>query len=377
VTARFPLIDLQAQRRRLGDRIEKAIAAVLEHGQFIMGPEVAVLEERLTQYCDVRHAIACSSGTDALLLALMAWGIGPGDGVVVPTFTFAATAEAVALLGATPVFADSLPGTYNLDPASAAAALDRAREEGLRPAGIVAVDLFGQPADYDAIGNVARANGVWVLSDAAQSFGATFSGRRSGALGDIAATSFFPSKPLACYGDGGAVFTDDDELAALVRSLRVHGTGVDKYDNVRVGLNGRLDTIQAAVLLEKLDIFDEELAARQEVADRYANALAPSVGLPEVVSCATSAWAQYTITVSERDAVAARLGEVGVQTAVYYRLPVHRQVAYRDAPVAAGTLPIADGLSTSVLSLPMYPYLPEEQQQVVVAAVADAVSART
>jgi dTDP-4-amino-4,6-dideoxygalactose transaminase len=367
------LIDLQAQRRRLGDRVEKAIAAVLEHGQFIMGPEVPELEDRLAEFCGVRHAIACSSGTDALVLALMAWGVGPGDAVVVPSFTFAATAEAVALLGGTPVFADSLPGTYNLDPASAAAAIDVARERGLRPVGIVAVDLFGQPADYKAIGALARRHGLWVLGDAAQSFGATYNGTPAGALGDMAATSFFPAKPLGCYGDGGAVFTDDDELATLVRSLRVHGTGTDKYDNVRIGINGRLDTIQAAVLLQKLDLFPDELATRQVVADRYRKGLPESIGIPEVAPETMSAWAQYTVTVPNRDQVAARLRERGIQTAVYYRVPVHRQPAYREAPAVAESL-TADSLSSRVLSLPMHPYLSENDQNVVLRALSEAVA---
>ncbi|MBV9411682.1 MAG: DegT/DnrJ/EryC1/StrS family aminotransferase [Acidimicrobiia bacterium] len=368
----MPLIDLQAQRRRLGDRVDKAIAAVLEHGQFIMGPEVAELEERLAEFCGVRHAIGCSSGTDALVLALMAWDVGPGDAVVVPSFTFAATAEAVALLRATPVFADSLPGTYNLDPASTAAALDRAREADLNPVGIIAVDLFGQPADYTAIGEIARANDVWVLGDAAQSFGATFSGTRAGALGDMAATSFFPAKPLGCYGDGGAGFTDDDGLATLVRSLRVHGTGTDKYDDVRVGINGRLDTIQAAVLLQKLDIFPDELAARQVVADRYRKGLPEGIGLPEVIPETMSAWAQYTVTVPNRDAVAARLRDQGIQTAVYYRSPLHQQPAYEDALSVEDDL-LADTLAASVLSVPMHPYLSADAQDTVIQAVNDAV----
>ena len=368
-----PLIDLKAQQRRLGDRIDKAIAAVLDHGQFIMGSEVFELEERLADYCGVRHAISCSSGTDALVLALLAWEVGPGDAVVVPTFTFAATAEAVALLGATPVFADSLPGTYNIDPASAEAAVAAAREAGLRPAGLVAVDLFGQPAAYAELEQLARSHGLWVLADAAQSFGATYRGKRTGGLGDMAATSFFPAKPLGCYGDGGAVFTDDDALAEVARSLRVHGTGTDKYDNVRVGINGRLDTIQAAVLLQKLDVFDDELVARQRVADRYRRGLPPSVVLPQVAPETTSAWAQYTITAPARDALAARLAENGIGTAIYYRRPVHQQPAYEAAPVAGPSLPVAEELAGIVLSLPMHPYLSPDDQDQVIAAVSAAV----
>jgi dTDP-4-amino-4,6-dideoxygalactose transaminase len=369
---RVPLIDLQAQRRRLGDRIDKAIAKVLEHGQFIMGPEVAEFEEMLAEFCGVENAIGCSSGTDALVLPMLAWGVGPGDAVVVPTFTFAATAEAVAILGATPVFADSLPGTYNLDGTSAAAAVQTARAAGLRPAGLIAVDLFGQPVDYRAIDAVAAEHGLWVLADAAQSFGATYHGVRAGRLGRATATSFFPAKPLGCYGDGGAVFTDDDDLASLIRSLRVHGTGADKYDNVRVGLNARLDTIQAAILLEKLAIFPEELAARQAVADRYREGLPGAVALPVVAPETMSAWAQYTITCSNRDDLAGRLREAGVQTAVYYRRPVHRQPAYAGALVVGDEL-VADDLAARVLSLPMHPYLSPTDQEIVISAVADAV----
>lgn len=370
---RVPMIDLRAQQHRLGDKVEQAIAAVLTHTCFIMGPEVAELEERLADYCGVRHAVACSSGTDALVLALMAWGVGPGDAVVVPTFTFAATAEAVALLGATPVFADSLPDTYNVDPASAGQAIDDARAAGLRPVGLVAVDLFGQPAAYGPLSALAREHQLWVLSDAAQSFGATYDGRRTGRLGDVAATSFFPAKPLGCYGDGGAVFTDDDELAGIIRSLRVHGTGADKHDNVRVGINGRLDTIQAAVLLQKLDIFDDELVARQQVADRYRAGLPAGIGLPEVAPETTSVWAQYTITVPDRDAVADRLHRAGIGTAVHYRLPLHQQPAYSSTALASVALPVAEHLARSVLSLPMYPYLTVEHQDLVMAAIARAV----
>lgn len=362
-------IDLQAQRRRLGDRIDKAIARVLDHGAFIMGPEVGELEERLADYCGVRHAISCASGTDALLLPLLAWGIGPGDAVFVPTFTFAATAEVVALAGATPVFVDILPDTFNIDPASLAAAIDAESASGRRPVGIIAVDLFGQPADYDAVEKLARDHGLWLLADAAQSFGAAYHGRRVGSIGDAAATSFFPAKPLGCYGDGGAVFTDDDGLADVMRSLRVHGKGSDKYDNVRVGLNGRLDTIQAAILLEKLAIFDEELAARQTVADRYAELLGDAVVVPTLIDGVTSAWAQYTIRVPDRDGVAAALKAEGIPTAVYYPKPLHLQTAYRSFPVAPGGAEMSANASKSVLSLPMHPYMDEGVSKRVGAAV--------
>ena len=368
-------IDLQAQRRRLGDRIDKAIARVLEHGHFIMGPEVRELEERLADYCGVRHAISCASGTDALLLPLMAWGVGPGDLVFVPTFTFAASAEVVALIGATPVFVDVVPDTFNVDPASLAAAIDAASASHRRPVGVIAVDLFGQPADYDAIEKLARDHGLWLLADGAQSFGATYHRRRVGSIGDVAATSFFPAKPLGCYGDGGALFTDDDGLADVMRSLRVHGKGADKYDNVRVGLNGRLDTIQAAILLEKLSIFDEELLARQAVAELYAELLSATVTVPAVIEGAASAWAQYTIRVPDRDRVASALEAEGIPTAVYYPKPLHEQAAYSAFPVAPTGAEAATRLSSAVLSLPMHPYLAKSGQEAIAAAVVGAVAA--
>ena len=262
-------IDLEAQRQRLGGRTATAISRVLGHGKFIMGPEVAELETELAEFTGRRHAITCASGTDALILPLMAKGIGPGDAVFVPAFTFAATAEAVAQVGATPVFVDVRAETFNLDPESLSAALSVAQENGLTPRAAIAVDLFGQPADYGAINAIASAADLWVLADAAQSFGSSLGGVRAGSLGDIDATSFFPSKPLGCYGDGGAVFTDDDDKAALIRSIRVHGSGENKYDAARIGLNSRLDTLQAAILLQKLAIFDDEIRQRQVVAERY------------------------------------------------------------------------------------------------------------
>lgn len=357
-------VDLQAQRRRLGDAVDKAIARVLEHGQFILGPEVAKLEQRLAERSGARHVVTCASGTDALLLPLLAWGVRPGDAVFVPDFTFAATAEVVALLGATPVLVDVLPDTFDIDPARLAEAVAAEAAGPRRPVGVIPVDLFGQPADYDAVFAVAAAHDLWVLADAAQSFGATYHGRSVGTLGAATATSFFPAKPLGCYGDGGAVFTDDDGLAAILRSLRVHGQGSHKYDVVRVGINGRLDTIQAAILLEKLAIFDEELAARQVVADRYAAFLRGPVEPPVVAEGVSSAWAQYTVRVPDRGEVAARLRAAGVPTAVYYPKPLHEQVAYRDQPF------FGTGSSTraaaEVLSLPMHPYLQLDLQDAVV-----------
>ena len=289
--------------------IDDAVARVLAHCQFIQGPEVRALEAELAAFCGARHAIACSSGTDALLLVLMAWQIGPGDAVICPAFTFCATAEVVALLGATPVMADVLPETFNLDPASCERAVATAKRLGLKPRAIIPVDLFGLPADHDAINAIAAAHGLLVLDDAAQAFGATYKGRKLGALTSATATSFFPAKPLGCYGDGGAVFTDDDDLAARVKSLRVHGEGVDKYDTVRIGITGRLDTIQAAILIEKLKIFPEEIIARNAAAARYSAALADVATVPRAGHQPTSVWAQYTLRLKpgRRDSLAAAL----------------------------------------------------------------------
>lgn len=361
---------MKAQQARLGPRIERAINAVLAHGQFILGPEVKQLEDRLAAHCGARHVIGCSSGTDALLLALMALGAKAGDAVFVPSFSFAATAEAVALAGATPVFVDVEAASFNLDPAALAEALAEIKAKGqLRPAGVIAVDLFGQPANYPAIDRLAEAQGLWVIADAAQSYGAALGQKRVGTFGRISATSFFPAKPLGCYGDGGAVFTDDEKLAAIVRSASVHGKGTDKYDNVRIGLNARLDTLQAAILLEKLSIFDDEIMKRQAVAARYAAALAERVGVPRLGADATSVWAQYTILVPERDALAAALHAQGIPTAIYYPKPLHRQTAYGHFPVAGGSLPVSDKLSARVLSLPMHPYLEPAVQDRIIGAV--------
>ena len=300
-----------------------------------MGPEVARLETELAAFCGARHALSCASGTDALFLVLLAKGIGPGDAVICPSFTFCATAEVVALVGATPVFADVEAATFNLDPASLRKAVAIAKQRGLKPKAIIPVDLFGLPADHDAIAAIARAEQLFVLDDACQAFGAAYKQRRLGALCDATAVSFFPAKPLGCYGDGGAIFTDNDELAEIIRSLRVHGQGSDKYDNVRIGITGRLDSVQAAILLEKLTIFADEIDARQEVARRYAQGLADVATVPQVPDGYLSVWAQYTIRVApdRRDALAQSLKESGIPTAIYYPIPPHRQVAYRHYPV--------------------------------------------
>jgi dTDP-4-amino-4,6-dideoxygalactose transaminase len=369
--APIPFVDVAAQRRRLGGRIDAAIARVLDHCQFIMGPEVAALEQKLAAFCGARHALGCASGTDALLLALMGKGIGPGDAVVCPAFTFCASAEAVVLVGATPVFADVDEATFNLDPAGLEGALAAARRAGLKPKAVMTVDLFGLPADYDAIAPLAAAHGLVLIADAAQSFGAVYRGRGVGALAPVTTTSFFPSKPLSCYGDGGAVFTDDDELAAVMRSLRIHGQGADKYDNVRIGINGRLDTIQAAVLIEKLAVFAEELAERERIARRYDEALRDLVIVPRVPDGLTSVWALYTIRLAARarDRVAAALAAQGIPTGVYYPKPLHRQAAYRHYPIAGNGLPVTDRLADEVLSLPMHGYLDGATQDRIVAAL--------
>jgi dTDP-4-amino-4,6-dideoxygalactose transaminase len=368
----IPLVDLQAQRRRLGARIDDAILRVCEHANFIMGGEVTEFERRLAEFCGVRHALTCANGTDALLLGLMAKGVGAGDAVFCPTFTFAATAEVVALVQATPVFVDVREDTFNIDPDSVDAAIATARRLGLRPAGVIAVDLFGQPADYRSLEGIAEKYGMWVLADAAQSFGAQHRGRRVGQIAEMTATSFFPSKPLGSYGDGGAIFTDDDHLAKCIDSLRIHGKGSDKYDNVRIGMNSRLDAIQAAILMEKLAIFPEELAAREVIAQRYSQALSDVVRTPRTSNEATSAWAVYTIVAEGRDRnkIAADLKAAGISTAIYYPLPLHQQTAYKDYPRASGMkLPHAERLAQSVLSLPMHPYLDEAAQDRIIGKV--------
>jgi dTDP-4-amino-4,6-dideoxygalactose transaminase len=376
-SAPIPFIDVAAQRRRLGRSIDDAVARVLAHCQFIQGPEVRTLEADLAAFCGARHVIACSSGTDALLLILMAWEIGPGDAVICPTFTFHATAEMVALLGATPVLADVQADTFNIDPESLQRAVATAKRLGLEPRAVIPVDLFGLPADHDAIASIADAHGLAVLDDAAQSFGASYRGRRLGALATATATSFFPAKPLGCYGDGGAVFTDDDALASRIKSLRIHGEGVDKYDPVRVGINGRLDTIQAAVLIEKLKIFPEEIIARDKIAARYSAALADVAIVPRVGNESTSVWAQYTIRLApgRRDALAAALKAEGIPTAIYYAKPLHRQQAYSGSPVADGGAPVSDRLAEEVISLPMHAYLEPAVQDRIVAAVKRALPA--
>lgn len=365
----IPFIDLESQRKRIGERMESAIMRVVEHGGYIMGPEVRELEQRLAEFTGARFCISCANGTDALGLVLMGWGIQPGDAVFVPAFTFVSTAEVVAWTGATPVFVDVLEGSFNIDPDSLEAAITAAEEQGLRPAAIIPVDLFGQPADYPAVQAIADKHQLQVLADAAQSFGATLHGQRVGTFGDATSTSFFPAKPLGCYGDGGAIFTDDEALAEQLHSLRVHGQGANKYDNVRVGMNGRLDTMQAAVLLEKLDIFPEEITARQRIAERYNERLHHVARVPELIAGATSVWAQYTLRVSDRASVQTACKAAGVPTAVYYPIALSQQTGYRDFPCVPGGTPVSDQLASVVVSLPMHPYLDEATQDRIVAAV--------
>lgn len=370
-TRPIPFIDVGAQRRRLGSAVDEAVGRVLAHCQFLMGPEVAEFERQLAAFCGARHAVSCSSGTDALVMVLMAKGIGPGDAVFCPAFTFCATAEAAALLGATPVFVDVQADTFNMDPNSLKKALAAANTKGLKPRAVIPVDLFGLPADHDAIAEIARAEALFILDDAAQGFGGLYKGRKIGTLGDATATSFFPAKPLGCYGDGGAILTDDDDLVTLLKSVRVHGGGADKYDNVRLGLTARLDTIQAAVLIEKLKIFPDEIAARNRAAERYAKALADVALVPSVPDGYQSVWAQYTLRLKPglRDNLAKAMSADGIPTAIYYPKPLHRQTAYSHYPVAEGGLPVTDRLAEEVISLPMHAYLDEPTQDRVIEAV--------
>ncbi len=372
-----PFIDLNAQRQRLGTSIDEAVTRVLNHCQFINGPEVAKLEAELAKYCGAKHVISCASGTDALMMVLMAKKVGPGDAVLCPSFTFCATGEAVALVGASPVFVEVDEVTFNISPESVKRGIATARKAGLKPRAIIPVDLFGQPADLDAINAIAEAEGLFVLEDAAQAFGATYKGKRIGTSALATTTSFFPAKPLGCFGDGGAIFTDDDQLAEDLRSIRIHGQGSDKYDNVRLGITGRLDTIQAAVLLEKLKIFDDEIAARNKVADRYARSLGNLVTVPRVAEGNTSIWACYVIRLpkgTDRDAFANALKAQGVPTAIYYAKSMHMQTAYRDYPVVDGGLPVCEALSADVISLPVHAYLDEATQDRVIQAVRDALA---
>ncbi len=359
-------VDLKAQRDRIRDKVDSAISRVVDHCGFIMGREVGEFEALLAAFTGAKHVVCCANGTDALQLVLMAEGVGPGDAVFVPSMTFIATAEVVPLVGATPVFVDVRSDTFNMDAGSLEAAIGRAKELSLKPRAVIPVDLFGQPADYLLLNAVARAHGLVAIADAAQAVGGSLNLHRVGTLADWTTTSFFPAKPLGCYGDGGAVMTDDGERADILRSLRNHGQGSNKFDNVRVGLNSRMDTIQAAVLIEKLAIFEDELEARNRVAQRYSNALRDLAKVPVLLGGATSAWAQYTLKVDNRDAVREVLEASGVPSVVYYPTPVHQQPGYIDFPRSPGGLPVSDRLAKSVLSLPVHPYLDEKTQDQII-----------
>jgi dTDP-4-amino-4,6-dideoxygalactose transaminase len=379
----MPFIDLAAQQRRIRRQIDAAIAGVLDSGAYVMGPQVREFEARLAAFGQARLALSCANGTDAIALPLMAWGIGPGDAVFCPSFTFAATPEVVPWVGATPVFVDVLADTFNLDPAKLEAAIADVKARGeLAPKVVIAVDLFGQPADYPAIKAICDREGLKLISDSAQGFGCTLNGHHPLHWADVATTSFFPAKPLGCYGDGGAVLTDDQELWDLMDSFRVHGKAVapdlvgrtfdhdTKYLNTRIGMNSRLDTLQAAILIEKLAIFQEEIDLRQAVASRYAEGLKGAVlTTPGVIDGGVSVWAQYVIEHANRDGLAAHLKTQGIPTAVYYPVPMHVQAPYAGFPRGAGGLPVTEAKAETVLALPMHPYLGEGDQQKIIEAI--------
>jgi UDP-2-acetamido-2-deoxy-ribo-hexuluronate aminotransferase len=368
-------VDLKTQQFRIRRELDRRIASVLDHGQYIMGPEVFELEAQLARFVGVKHAVSCGSGTDALLMALMALGVGPGDAVFTTPFSFFATAEVVAVLGAVPVFVDIDPKTFNLDPEALETAVRAlGGEKGhpllsrdgkmldLQPKAVIAVDLFGLPAEYDPITRVAEKFGLAVVEDAAQSFGALYHGRKAGSLADVACTSFYPAKPLGAYGDGGMCFTDDDATAELLKSIRIHGMGRHQYDNVRIGINGRLDTLQAAILLAKFDIFPGEIKAREKAASTYARLLAGKAPfhLPSVERGLESAWAQYSLLAEsplQRETVRQRLAAAGIPTAIYYPKPLHLQGAFTKLGYRAGDFPVSEGCAARIFSLPMHPYL--------------------
>jgi dTDP-4-amino-4,6-dideoxygalactose transaminase len=380
---RIELIDVLAQRSRIGEEIDRRVAQVVSHGRFIMGPEVAEFEAATVDFIgeDGVHAVSCANGTDALVLALHAYGLQPGDGVICPAFTFVATAEAVAIVGGRPIFADVEDDGFNLSAESVLLAAKKAEQAGVEVKGICAVDLFGEPADYQALDAMAEVLGCWVLADGAQSFGGSSGGVRVGAVADVTTTSFFPAKPLGCYGDGGMVFTKDGDMAELMVSLRQHGKGSEKYDNVRIGQNSRLDTIQAAILLPKLAILGDEMERRAHVAARYHAGLTASglvesrrVRVPELGPSVTSAWAQYTLVTEHRDRVRQALTEADIASAVYYPKPLHLQSGYRQYHEAGITLPRSTALMSQVVSLPMHAYLTDDQIDRVVAVVTEALS---
>ncbi|MES1201248.1 MAG: DegT/DnrJ/EryC1/StrS aminotransferase family protein [Pseudomonadota bacterium] len=373
----IPFIDLATQRVRIADKIDAAIARVLKHGQYIFGPEVRELEAKLAAFCGAKHCIANANGTDALVLPLWAWGVGAGDAVFCPSFTFAATAEIVPWVNATPVFVDVLPDTYNMDPASLEAAIAGVKREGrLNPRVVIAVDLFGQPADYPKIAAIAKKHGLKLIADSAQGFGCTLDGQHPMHWADATTTSFFPAKPLGCYGDGGATLANDDADTILMRSIAFHGaSGDDKYNCALIGMNSRLDAIQAAILLEKLAIFEDEIRARNEVAARYNEMLAGLVKTPAVIAGGVSTWAQYTIETPDRDGLAAHLRTAEIPTAQYYPKPLHKQSAYQEFPIGAGGMAVSEDIAKRVLALPMHPYLDAPTQERITGAIRNFVKA--
>jgi dTDP-4-amino-4,6-dideoxygalactose transaminase len=373
----IPFIDLQAQRARIADKIDAAVSKVIRSGAYIFGPEVKQLEGELATFEQAKHCIGNANGTDALVLPLWAWGVGEGDAVFTPSFTFAATAEIVPWTNATPVFVDVLPNTYNMDPKSLEAAIAGVKQQGkLKPKAVIAVDLFGQPADYPAISAICKREGLKLVADSAQGFGCTLSGKHPMAWADAQTTSFFPAKPLGCYGDGGATLTNDDADNVLMRSIAFHGaSGDDKYNCARIGMNSRLDTLQAAILIEKLAIFTDEIRMRNEVADRYAQMLEGLVQTPRVIDGGVSTWAQYVIEADDRDGLAVHLRNAEIPTAQYYPKPLHKQTAYETFPVGAGGLKVSETICHRVLALPMHPYLDGQTQTKIANAVREFVKA--
>ena len=365
-------IDLKTQQDQIKEKIDLRIKKVFDHGQYIMGPEIDELEERLAHYVNTKHCISCSSGTDALLIPLIAMGIGPGDAVITTPFTYIATVEVIALLGATPVFCDIYDRTFNIDPSGLKESYKNAISKNLKPKAIISVDLFGLPARYRLIEEFANEKNLLILEDAAQGFGGKIGDKLAGSFGDVAGTSFFPAKPLGCYGDGGAIFTNNDKLAEKMKSIRIHGGGKDKYDNERIGINGRLDSIQAAVLLEKIEIFDDELIRREKVAEYYTHNIHKMFTSPLIPSKYFSSWAQYSILIPDkldRNKLIEELYQNGIPSMVYYKIPVHLQKGYKKYGYSRGDLQITENISNRILSLPMHPYLDKKDQNHIISTL--------
>ena len=362
-------IDLKAQQTRIRKKIDKRIQSVLDHGKYIMGPEVFELEEKLSEYVNMKYCISCSSGTDALLIPLMAKGIGPGDAVITTPFTYIATAEVISLLGAEPIFVDIYESTYNINPDYINNAIHEAKRKGLNVKAIIPVDLFGLPARYRLINDIAKEYDLMIIEDAAQSFGSSIRGAKSGSFGDVASTSFFPAKPLGCYGDGGAIFTNDEEFADKMKSIRIHGSGSNKYENIRLGINGRIDTIQAAIILEKLSIFDEELKLRNLVAEYYSKNISSNFKKPYIPKNYMSSWAQYSLLSQseyERNKIMSMLSSDGIPSMIYYKQPLHLQVVFKKLGYNKGDFQITEKVSNQIFSLPMHPYLEKEEQNKII-----------